>query len=163
MVARPRNCFARRRFGRSTASVSTIAGRIERSRGDDSNPAYLATTWCGDGRTRYCRSLQGLKRSEAVRVWHSQKLRESASQTQMSMLRMAPELEMATAVELDQVKRRRFSPAHLRGDVFLRRKVDRVSRPECIPWRHRSDFHREAKRRRKRRHAIHATLRAAAF
>src|SRR6266481_3821463 len=63
MVARPRDCPARRRFGRSAASVSTIAGCVERSRGYDSNSAHPATPWRGDGRARYCRSLQGLKRN----------------------------------------------------------------------------------------------------
>src|SRR5437762_14189986 len=62
MVARPRDCPTRRRSGRSAASVSTIAGRVEGSRGYDSNSAYAATTRCGDGRARYCRFLQGLKR-----------------------------------------------------------------------------------------------------
>src|SRR5438128_10355735 len=63
MVARPRDCPARRRFGRSAASVSTIAGCVEGSRGYDSNSAYAATTRRGDGRARYCRSLKGLKRN----------------------------------------------------------------------------------------------------
>src|SRR2546421_6082277 len=63
MAARPWNCFARRRFGRSTASVSTIAGCLAGACGHDSNPAHFATAWCGDGRTRYCRSLQGLRRT----------------------------------------------------------------------------------------------------
>src|SRR5260370_36379044 len=63
MVARPPDCSARRRFGRSAASVSTIAGCVEGSRGYDSNSAYAATTRRGDGRARYCRSLQGLKRN----------------------------------------------------------------------------------------------------
>ena len=66
MAARSRNYFARGRLGRSAASLSAVARRIETARRNNSLVTYLATARCRDGRPRHCRSVQRLNRDHGA-------------------------------------------------------------------------------------------------